>query len=179
MPSRHIEYTVAATRLGLLLVAATERGVCHVRFGDRAPELEAGLAREFPYASIRCNEVALKPWRDALVSYVEGHSARIDVPLDVGGSRFERRVWDALRRIPRGHTRSYGAVAAEIGAPRGARAVARACARNPVPLAIPCHRVVPARGGSGGYRFGAERKRALLALESAEPTQPLEPASAR
>jgi AraC family transcriptional regulator of adaptative response/methylated-DNA-[protein]-cysteine methyltransferase len=141
--------------------------VCFSAFGDDAPRLEALLAAEFPYAEMRRDDAGLEAWSDALVAGVDGGGSRADVPLDVSGSRFQRRVWDALRAIPRGQTRAYAEVAAEIGAPAGARAVARACAQNPVPVAIPCHRVVPRHGGTGGYAFGAWRKRALLAAEAA------------
>ena len=161
-----IAWTVRETSLGRLLVAATARGVCHVRFGDGDADLEAALAAEFPYAFLRRDAAALAAWSDALVAWVDGCGGSLDVPLDVRGSAFQRRVWQALRAIPCGATRSYGEVAASLGRPGAARAVARACAANPAALAIPCHRVVPRGGDPGGYRWGAWRKRALLALES-------------
>jgi AraC family transcriptional regulator of adaptative response/methylated-DNA-[protein]-cysteine methyltransferase len=162
-----IRWTIRDTTLGPLLVAATQRGVCFAAFGASEVELEAALAGELPYAERRRDDSALAAWASALVAGVDGGGSRGDVPLDVRGSRFQRRVWDALRAIPRGRTRSYGELAAALGAPRAARAVARACAANPVPVAIPCHRVVPKAGGTGGYAFGAWRKRALLAREGA------------
>jgi AraC family transcriptional regulator of adaptative response/methylated-DNA-[protein]-cysteine methyltransferase len=167
MESRSIEYTIVECSLGRLLVAGTERGVCNVRFGEHDDELEHGLAAEFPFASLRRNDVRLKPWSESLVRYVDGHARHLDVPLHVRGSRFQRRVWDALRAIPRGSTRSYADVARTIALPRGARAVARACATNPVAVLIPCHRVVASDGSAGGYRWGTERKRALLERERA------------
>jgi AraC family transcriptional regulator of adaptative response/methylated-DNA-[protein]-cysteine methyltransferase len=160
-----ITWTIRDTRLGALLVAATPRGVCFSAFGDGEPELAAALAAEFPYAELRRDDVGLKTWSDVLVAGVDAGGSRADVPLDVAGSRFQRRVWDALRAIPRGQTRGYAELAAAIGAPRAARAVARACADNPVPVAIPCHRVVPKQGGTGGYAYGPWRKRALLEAE--------------
>ena len=166
--TRGIDYTIAPCELGLLLVAASELGVCRVRFGDDADALTAALQSEFPYAPLRRDEVRIKPWRDALVATVDGHAKSLDVPLDVRASPFQRRVWDALRRIPRGETRFYGELAGEFGMRRGARAVARACANNPVPLLVPCHRVVPRDGSLGGYAFGVERKRALLRREEVE-----------
>jgi AraC family transcriptional regulator of adaptative response/methylated-DNA-[protein]-cysteine methyltransferase len=165
MKSRSIEYTIAECSLGLLLVAATERGVCNARFGEHESELEAGLRREFPFAPIARNDVRLEPWIDSLVRYVDGLATRIDVPVEVRGSAFQRRVWDALRRIPRGSTCCYSALADSLGMPGAARAVARACAANPVAVAIPCHRVVEKGGALGGYHWGLARKRSLLERE--------------
>lgn len=167
MRSRAIAYTTFELDavLGRLLVAATERGVCHVRLGADDTELEAGLATEFPFAVLRRDDAGLAPWAGAVADYATGSTPRLIVPLDVRGSRFEQRVWEALRAIPRGATRSYGEVAATLGMPRAARAVGGACARNPVALVVPCHRVVAHDGGLGGYRYGLERKRALLERE--------------
>lgn len=167
MDTHRIAFTTRRTPLGLLLVAASERGVCRVAFGASRATLEAALARELPAAALVAGGVRVERWADALAAACEGRGDASRVPLDVAGSRFQRRVWDALRRIPRGETRAYGELAAALGAPRAARAVARACATNPAPLAVPCHRVVPQAGGVGGYRFGARRKRALLAAEGA------------
>jgi AraC family transcriptional regulator of adaptative response/methylated-DNA-[protein]-cysteine methyltransferase len=161
-----IAYTIRRTPLGLLLVAGTARGVCHVRFGTSESGLAAALARELPSARLERGGEHIARWADELAAAAQGRGDLSRVPLDVAGSRFQRRVWDALRRIPRGETRSYGALAEALGRPRAARAVARACAANPAPLAVPCHRIVPKAGGVGGYRFGAWRKRALLAAEA-------------
>jgi len=166
MHPRAIEFAIVPSSLGDLLVAASEKGICHVRFADAGVDLEKELARELPFAELRENPVRLKPWSDALVSYVDGHSSHLDVPLDVSGSRFERRVWAALRSIPRGDTRTYAEVADSLGVAKGARAVGRACASNPVAVAIPCHRVVAKSGELGGYRWGLARKRALLQREA-------------
>ena len=175
--TRTLTYTLRSTKLGLLLVAASERGVCQVRFGASRSALEAALARELPCASLvrepsgaaLARGVAhVELWADTLAAACEGRADATSVPLDVAGSRFQRRVWEALRRIPRGAQRGYGELALALGQPGAARAVARACATNPAPLAVPCHRVVPKTGGAGGYRFGSWRKRALLAAE-AEP----------
>ncbi len=157
--------TTAPCRLGFLLLAATPRGVCHVRFADDEAGLEPDLAAEFPFTALRRDEVGLKPWVDPLLAYVDGHAIEVRLRLDVAGSRFQHRVWKALSAIPRGETRSYAAVARSLGQPRAARAVARACSANPVAVLIPCHRVVASDGGLGGYRWGMERKRALLEVE--------------
>lgn len=165
-PIRTVSWTLVATSLGPLLVAASERGVCRIAFGAGEEELTALLARELPFARLRRGGAAVEAWAAALARAVEGDGAPLEVPLDVAGSRFQQRVWEALRAIPRGEVRSYGAVARTLGAPLAARAVARACGANPVPIAVPCHRVV-ASDGLGGYRFGAARKRALLSREGA------------
>jgi len=162
-----IAYTTRTTSLGLLLVAASARGVCQVRFGASEAGLCEALERELPCAALERDGARVARWADALAAAVEGRGDATRVPLDVAGSRFQRRVWDALRRIPRGSTRGYAELALALGQPRAARAVARACATNPAPLAVPCHRVVPKTGGVGGYRFGSWRKRALLAAEAA------------
>ncbi len=163
-----IRYTVVACPLGLLLVAATARGVCAVELGDDDERLAAALAAEYPVARIERGGGELTGWVQAIASYLSGERpgrGGLDLPLDLQATAFELRVWEALRKIPYGETRSYGEVAAALGAPKAARAVARACAANPAALITPCHRVVRADGESGGYRWGEERKRALLAME--------------
>ncbi len=160
-----IAYSVVPCPLGYLLVAATERGICAVRLGDSESELEDGLRREFPAARLERDQATLGCWVQELLDSLEGNRPPLDLPLDVRATAFQRRVWEALRAIPRGFTRSYREVAEAIGQPRAARAVARACAANPVALVVPCHRVVREDGGLGGYRWGIERKRALLELE--------------
>jgi AraC family transcriptional regulator of adaptative response/methylated-DNA-[protein]-cysteine methyltransferase len=160
-----IRFAVAPSPAGRLLVAATERGVCAVKLGDRDAELEAELRREFPRASIEPAEDAMTPWIDAVVRRVEGSAETPPPPLDLGGTAFQRLVWQALTEIPPGATVTYGELAARLGRPTAARAVARACATNPVAVVVPCHRVVAADGGLGGYRWGTERKRRLLAGE--------------
>jgi AraC family transcriptional regulator of adaptative response/methylated-DNA-[protein]-cysteine methyltransferase len=164
--TRSVSYAIRPTPLGLLLVAGTPRGVCQVRFGTSEAGLVAALARELPCAALERGGARVARWADALAEAAEGRGDALRVPLDVAGSRFQRRVWDALRRIPSGAKQSYGEVAAALGHERAVRAVANACAANPTPLAVPCHRVVPKHGGVGGYRFGGWRKRALLAAEA-------------
>jgi len=179
MTDSSIDFSIAPCSLGRMLVAGTPRGVCYVAFADEEPELCERLATRFPFAAPERDDVRLKPWVERLVAYVDGFAARLEVPLDVGGTRFQRDVWAALRRIPRGRTRTYGEIAADLGRVRGARAVARACAANPVAVAIPCHRVVPAGGGAGGYAWGAARKRALLAREGASLADGSDPSCQR
>jgi AraC family transcriptional regulator, regulatory protein of adaptative response / methylated-DNA-[protein]-cysteine methyltransferase len=170
-----IAHAVVDSPLGRLLVAATERGVCAVRFGDDAA-LRESLRAEYPRATLAEDPDAVAPHVRAILDTLSGQPAASRPPLDVRATAFQERVWDALQQIPRGQTRSYSDIARQIGAPTAVRAVARACASNPVALLIPCHRVVPAGGGLGGYRWGVERKQALLDQESANPTA--EPARA-
>jgi AraC family transcriptional regulator of adaptative response/methylated-DNA-[protein]-cysteine methyltransferase len=164
----HIGYTIvdsANASLGRLLVAATSRGVCAVAMGSSDTELTRALSREYPAAAIAPDTGALAQWTTAILAHLAGREPRLDLPLDVQATAFQWQVWQALASIPYGETRTYAEVAASIGRPRAARAVAHACATNPVALAIPCHRVVPAAGGQGGYRWGVNRKKALLASE--------------
>src|SRR5207248_5653994 len=141
----------------------THRGVCSVAMGASDASLIASLGREFPAAVIAEDAGRLSEWTAAVLSHLEGRAPRLDLPLDIQATAFQWQVWQALAAIPYGETRTYAEVAASIGRPRAVRAVARACATNPVAIAIPCHRVVPAAGGEGGYRWGGERKEALLA----------------
>ncbi len=165
-----IRYMTAATSLGRLLVAATERGVCAITLGDDDAMLENALNSEYPQSTrtrVRGarGDARLRAWVAAVRAYVEGSQREIAVPLDVAGTPFQQRVWQALQGIPYGQTRSYAQVAASIAAPSAARAVASACARNRVSLVIPCHRVVRGTGALGGYRWGLARKERLLARE--------------
>ena len=163
-----IEYVIARTSLGALLVAATERGVCAVTLGDDSEALEKSLAAEFPAAE-RVRALApsssLGAWIADIVSSLDGEKTQADIPIDVQASAFQWKVWRALQQIPFGETRSYGEIAREIGSPRGARAVATACANNRVAVIIPCHRVIRSGGALGGYRWGLERKQSLLDRE--------------
>ncbi len=161
-----IAYTLASCPLGWLLVAATAKGICAVRLGNSREELEAELCREFPAAQIQQNDPNLAHLVGALLDYLSGTQPHLDLSLDVQATAFQRRVWQALRAIPYGATRSYGDVARTIGQPQAVRAVAQACAKNPAALVIPCHRVVRQDGGLGGYRWGLGRKRALLEQEA-------------
>jgi AraC family transcriptional regulator of adaptative response/methylated-DNA-[protein]-cysteine methyltransferase len=161
-----IQYALADSPLGRLLVAATARGVCAVKMGSSDSELIGALRTEFPSAMIaETGTGALSRFTNSIVAHLRGGHPRLDLPLDIRATAFQWRVWRALAQIPYGETRTYGEVARSIGRPRAVRAVARACATNPVPLAIPCHRVVPSGGGVGGYRWGAVRKRQLLKSE--------------
>ena len=147
-------------------MAATARGVCAVRLGDSAAALAAGLEREFHAAALTRSDRALAPLVARLLAFLDGTHPALEVALDLRATPFQRRVWEALRAIPRGETRSYAAIARAIGRPAAVRAVAAACARNPAALVIPCHRAVRSDGGLGGYAWGAERKRKLLAREA-------------
>jgi AraC family transcriptional regulator, regulatory protein of adaptative response / methylated-DNA-[protein]-cysteine methyltransferase len=160
-----IDYTIADSPLGRLLVGATERGVCAVCLGDSDKALESNLAAEYPQAEIRRDDSRLAPWFTAFRSHLQGRLPNLDLPVDVRATAFQWRVWEELRSIPYGSTRSYSDVARAIGRPNAVRAVARACATNPVAVVIPCHRVVGKDGGLHGYRWGLERKQKLLALE--------------
>ena len=161
METASIDYRVRACSLGRLLVAGTSRGVCYVRFGAQDGELRGRLEDEFPYA--RFCEVAdgdVKRWSDLVAAYVDGATTRVEVPLDVRGSAFQRRVWRALQQIPAGQTRTYGQLAAQLKS--SPRAVGNACRQNPVPLLVPCHRVVAATGLGG---FGGETRGKRLAMK--------------
>jgi AraC family transcriptional regulator of adaptative response/methylated-DNA-[protein]-cysteine methyltransferase len=162
-----IRYTCADSPLGRMLVAATERGVCAIRFARSDDELLAGLKREFPFAVRKPDNAGLKLWVAALLQRMRGQNLDSSLPLDIRATAFQRQVWTHLQSIPFGATRSYRQVAKAIGRPRAARAVARACATNPVAVAIPCHRVLRQDGSMGGYRWGIERKKALLDIEQA------------
>lgn len=165
-----VVYTVVDSPLGALLVAATERGVCKVTIGDSARECERWLRAEFHAAVIVRDDDALGEVVADVLSRLDGRTPASTLPLDVRGTAFQRRVWEELQRIPAGETRTYGEVAEAIGAPRAARAVGSACGSNPVPVVVPCHRVVPASGGVGNYGLGPQRKRAILEKEGATPS---------
>ena len=162
-----IVYTIADCHLGRLLVAATGRGICAVSIGDSDEELETALRREYPAAEIHRDGDGLSEWVNAILAHLRGDQPHLDLPLDVQATAFQWRVWQELRKITYGQTRSYSEIARAIGKPKAVRAVARACATNPVPLIIPCHRVIRSDGSLGGYGLGLERKRALLAQEGA------------
>lgn len=163
-----VNYAILPSALGRVLVAATSRGLCAVRFGETAAELKRELREEFHAAAIVRDDAALQPYIQALLASMRGQRVTIDLPLDVRATAFQKKVWDALRTIPRGETRSYSEVARDIGDPHAVRAVARACASNPVAIAIPCHRVVRSDGDLAGYRWGITRKRKLLERERRE-----------
>jgi AraC family transcriptional regulator of adaptative response/methylated-DNA-[protein]-cysteine methyltransferase len=162
-----IAYATAACPLGRLLVAATDRGVCAVKLGDTDAELESVLRQEYPSAELRPESDALGESVGALLRHLGGAQPVLDLSLDIRATAFQRRVWEHLRAIPYGHTSSYRQVAQALGQPGATRAVGRACATNPVPLLVPCHRVVRQDGALGGYRYGAKRKAFLLDRERA------------
>ncbi|WP_372622976.1 bifunctional DNA-binding transcriptional regulator/O6-methylguanine-DNA methyltransferase Ada [Falsiroseomonas sp.] len=157
----------AASAMGPLLVGATEKGVCFIGFAEPPEALEGDLRARFPRARIEAADEALAGTVRAVAAFIAEPASALALPLDLRGTAFQRQVWEALRRIPLGETRSYAGLAAEIGNPAAVRAVARACARNPVSLAVPCHRVVGSGGDLTGYRWGVPRKAALLAGERA------------
>ena len=163
-----VTYTLTDTPLGTLLVAATAKGVCAVTLGDTEAELEAALVREFATAALTRDNGSLAEWIGMLVRHLAGGLPHLDLPLDVRATAFQRRVWQELQTIPSGETRSYTQVAEAIGSSGAARAVARACASNPVALAVPCHRVVRGDGSLSGYRWGTQRKQALLEREKGQ-----------
>jgi len=161
-----IRYTCADSPLGRMLIAATDKGICAIQFANSDGELEQGLKHEFPFAIRRRDDDAMLSWKKDLLRQMHGQRLNTSLPLDIQATAFQRRVWTHLQSIPFGATRSYAAVAKAIGQPTATRAVARACATNPVAVAIPCHRVVRKSGDMGGYRWGMERKKALLEMES-------------
>jgi AraC family transcriptional regulator of adaptative response/methylated-DNA-[protein]-cysteine methyltransferase len=162
-----IRYSCTDSPLGRMLVAATAKGICAIQFADSDEELEHGLKHEFPFAIRRRDDDAIQQWTQELLRHLSGQKLNPALPLDIQATAFQRRVWTCLQSIPFGETRSYSDVAKDIGQPTAARAVARACATNRIAVAIPCHRVVRESGDLAGYRWGVQRKKALLELEKA------------
>ena len=160
-----IYYSVVKCPLGLLLLAATRKGICAVRIGASQKNLVDELKNEYKNAEIMKASLVLGKWPQMLIDYLAGDTPWPKLPFDVKATAFQRRVWDYLRTIPEGQTMHYSDVASALGQPNATRAVARACSTNPVAIVIPCHRVVPKSGGVGGYRWGSERKKKLLAME--------------
>lgn len=161
-----IHFAIGDSPLGRLLVAATDKGVCSVRLGDSDEQLTTELQREFFAAEIRLDESRLQPALNAVVDHLNDKTPRIDLPLDIRATAFQRQVWEQLQKIPAGKTYSYSEVAKGIGQEKAVRAVARACASNPVALVIPCHRVIREDKSLGGYRWGLDRKKKLLEREA-------------
>ena len=160
-----IQFAIVPSPLGRMLVAATSRGLCAVQFGEGIGELERGLRQEFRAAAIHRDDAALQRYVQPLLASLRGENTTVDLPLDLRATAFQKRVWDELQRIPCGETRSYSEVAHAIGDDKAVRAVARACAGNPVAIAVPCHRVVRSDGNISGYRWGVDRKKKLLEQE--------------
>ncbi len=165
---QRITWTVLDTPLGSLLLARTDRGLCRVAFGERPETLEALLRSEFPAAELERASLASDARLRTAAAALGTRDGAEHLPIDVRATAFQRQVWQALRAIPSGSTASYSEVARSVGHPAAVRAVARACATNPVALAVPCHRVIHSDGSLSGYRWGPDRKRALLASEKAE-----------
>ncbi|WP_109476798.1 bifunctional DNA-binding transcriptional regulator/O6-methylguanine-DNA methyltransferase Ada [Paraburkholderia sp. C35] len=161
-----VHYASAQTSLGLVLVATTEKGICKIAFGDEPAALIDDLRAEFASAELIDDPERLAPFIEQIDGYLRGKRQRFDLPLDIAATAFQQRVWEALRRIPYGETRSYSQIAEAVGSPRAVRAVANACASNPVALAIPCHRVVHKDGALAGYRWGTARKSVILDTEA-------------
>jgi AraC family transcriptional regulator of adaptative response/methylated-DNA-[protein]-cysteine methyltransferase len=157
-----IRYGVAPSAVGAVLVGATDRGVCCVLLGDSDESVLRGLSEEFPRAAFHRDDAGVAQWMLEVVARIDGEPPTAQVPLDLCGTDFQRRVWEALCEVPLGSTVSYRSIAVEIGRPAATRAVAGACAGNHVAVLVPCHRVVRSDGGLGGYRWGLGRKRALL-----------------
>jgi AraC family transcriptional regulator of adaptative response/methylated-DNA-[protein]-cysteine methyltransferase len=173
LPAEPLGFALAASSLGRLLVAASGKGVRAILIGDGPDELLNDLRRRFPDALLTKGDRRAERLAAAVAAYVDNPAAGLSIDLDPRGTDFERTVWNALRDIPPGATQSYGRVARRIGRPTAARAVARACAANNIAVAVPCHRVVASSGALSGYRWGVERKRALLEKEGAiAPSRP-------
>ena len=167
-----IRYTIANSPLGRLLVGATERGISAIYLGKDDAPLEAELRKEYPRAEIHRDRNGMQEWVGQILEHLRGHQPNLDLPTDVQATAFQRRVWQELRKIPYGTTRTYSQVARAIGQPSAIRAVARACATNPVSVVVPCHRVVREDGNLAGYRWGVERKRELLEHEAGQASLP-------
>jgi AraC family transcriptional regulator of adaptative response/methylated-DNA-[protein]-cysteine methyltransferase len=171
-----ITYASAETALGLMMIGATDRGICFLQFGESQGELLAALRKEYPKAQVEPMgdpRPEFRQWMAALQKHLAGHAGRAahEIPLDIRATAFQMRVWNYLQTIPAGQVQSYGEVATGIGQPSAVRAVARACATNTVAIVIPCHRVIRGTGELGGYRWGLARKRALIDLERAATSE--------
>ncbi|MCU1761575.1 methylated-DNA--[protein]-cysteine S-methyltransferase [Pseudomonas sp. 14P_8.1_Bac3] len=166
MSTSPIRFISGTSSLGTLLLAFSANGLCAMLLGDDLATLEHDLARRFPGQPTPQRDEALLPELEKTLRYLDNPLAALDLPLDLTGSAFQRRVWEALRQIPAGKTISYQEIARQLGQPNAFRAVANACGANPLAVIVPCHRVVRQDGSLGGYRWGLERKRQLLAREA-------------
>ncbi|MEL6927908.1 MAG: methylated-DNA--[protein]-cysteine S-methyltransferase [Cyanobacteria bacterium J06600_6] len=162
--TREVAYAVAQCTLGYLLVATTEKGICTVKLGDRSTDLIGTLKGEFGNVTLAAGNFQ-RDWIEPIIASIKGTAACLNLPLDIQGTDFQRQVWQALRKIPYGETRTYKDIAIELDKPNATRAIGSACGANPVALVIPCHRVLRSDGGLGGYRWGVERKIQLLEIE--------------
>lgn len=165
-----IRFTVGQAVLGKVLVGRSQRGICAILLGEEVQALRDQLAAAFPDIELQADEVSLERELGQVIGFIDKDVSERVITLDIGGSAFQQKVWQALCSIPAGKTRSYGDVARDLGVPEAVRAVAGACAANVLAIAIPCHRVVRSDGSISGYRWGVERKRALLADEAIEGT---------
>jgi AraC family transcriptional regulator, regulatory protein of adaptative response / methylated-DNA-[protein]-cysteine methyltransferase len=163
-----IQFAVKPIWLGWVVVAMTARGICAIGLGDTAEVVTAQLQQQFPHAQIRESDPEFDDWIDRTIAFIETPQLGLDLPLDIQGTAFQQRVWQALQQIPPGTTASYSEIAQQIGNPQAVRAVARACATNQIAVAIPCHRVVGSDGSLKGYRWGGNRKRNLIEREAAQ-----------
>ncbi len=163
--AERIQVVIGQSSVGLVLVAQSAKGICAVLLGDDRRALRRDLRRRLPGATLIEGDATLGALVAEVIAFVESPTRRLDVPLDLRGTEFQRRVWRALREIPAGSTASYSDIANRIGAPKAAKDVAEACAANPLAVVVPCHRVIRKDGSLSGYRWGLERKRALLAKE--------------
>jgi AraC family transcriptional regulator of adaptative response/methylated-DNA-[protein]-cysteine methyltransferase len=162
----HIQYTIVDSGIGRILLAATERGACAVCMGASDDAVEAALKEDYYAADLHRDDVGMRKWAEALLSYFNGHEFPRDLPLDLQATAFQWKVWKEIQSIPYGQTATYSSIAKSLGAPQAARAVARACATNPVAIVIPCHRVIGKDGSLRGYGWGVKRKKTLLSLEN-------------
>ncbi len=167
-PGMQIEYSITKSSLGHLLVAATERGISAIYLGENDKQLVSELRAEYPKAELSANFSGHAPWVREVLKRIDGHTPSLDLPLDVQATAFQRRVWQELQKIPLGSTRTYTQVARALGKPNSVRAVARACATNPVSIVVPCHRVIRTDGQLAGYRWGLKRKQELLEREGSQ-----------
>ena len=171
-----ISYAHGDTPLGMVLIGATDRGICFLQFGESETELVTELQRQFAAATLQAmpdhSRAEFRGWMDKLANHLRGMQPQLDLPLDLRGTAFQLMVWRYLQQLPYGEVKSYAEVAADLGKPRAARAIASACARNGVAVLIPCHRVVRGTGALGGYRWGLERKRVLLDIERIHKAEP-------
>jgi AraC family transcriptional regulator of adaptative response/methylated-DNA-[protein]-cysteine methyltransferase len=173
----HINYTVVPSTFGRVLIGATKKGLAAVYLGNSETKLAAELRKEYPRAEIQRDAGQLARHADKLLRHLDGNLRQLDLSLDVDATAFQRRVWQELQHIPYGETRTYQQVAQAIGKPTATRAVARACASNPVSIVVPCHRVVRGDGNLAGYRWGLQRKQALLNREADAPRKPVKTSS--
>jgi AraC family transcriptional regulator of adaptative response/methylated-DNA-[protein]-cysteine methyltransferase len=167
-PGMYIEYSITKTSLGHVLVGATERGISAIYLGENDKQLVAELRAEYPKADVNQNSEGHAAWLKEIIKRIEGEAPSVELPLDVQATAFQRRVWQELQKIPLGRTRTYTQVARALGKPNSVRAVARACATNPVSIVVPCHRVIRTDGQLAGYRWGLKRKQELLEREGSQ-----------